>query len=69
MGFQAAFEDIMDGEPVVYLSQDMDGVFVGTRLKRRKVRSAPSAPLKTPADVDAFKVRAPTMLCHNVLLL
>jgi hypothetical protein len=52
---QRAYDDIMDGEPVVYLSQDMDGVFIGTLLKRRKCRAAPSTMLKTLADVDAFK--------------
>jgi hypothetical protein len=61
---QRAYDDIMDGEPVVYLSQDMDGVFIGTLLKRRKCRSAPSSALKKPEDVDAFKE---TLLPDNPL--
>ncbi len=52
---QRAFDDLMFGEPVVYVSQDMDGVFVATRLKRRKVSGAPSAMFKSSADVEAFK--------------
>jgi len=52
---QAAFDDITTGEVMVYLSQDMDGVFVGTKLKRRKCRSAPSSPLKSPSDIATFK--------------
>ena len=52
---QAAFDDITSGEPMVYYSQDMNGIFVGTRLKRRKCRNAPSNPLKTPAELQTLK--------------
>lgn len=52
---QEAFDDITTGQPVVYLSQELDGVFIGTKLKRRKCRNAPSQALRTVAEVVAFK--------------
>jgi len=62
---QEAMEDITNGEPVVYLSQDQDAVFVGTKLKRKKCRSAPTQPLKSMADFEAFKE---TLLPENPLV-
>lgn len=61
---QIVYDDITSGEPVVYLSQDQDGVFVGTKMKRRKCRNAPSSALKTVADFETFKA---TLLPENPL--
>lgn len=59
-----AWNDLMYGEPVIFLSQDMDGVFIGTRLKRKKCKNAPSQPLKSSTDVESYKA---TLLPDNPL--
>mmetsp|Transcript_7845 Transcript_7845/g.19466 ORF Transcript_7845/g.19466 Transcript_7845/m.19466 type:complete len:335 (+) Transcript_7845:85-1089(+) len=45
-----AWDDLMDGEPCIYLTTE--GVYVGTRFKRALCKSL-SGPLKTLKDVEA----------------
>lgn len=45
-----AYEDITAGEPVIYCTAD--GVFIGTRYKRKKVRGG--SVVKTAKEFDAF---------------
>ena len=52
---EEAYNDITNGEAMCYFSQDMNGIFVGTKLKRRKCRNAPSSPLKTIAELETLK--------------
>eukprot|EP00658_Telonema_sp_P-2_P042873 TRINITY_DN30840_c0_g1_i1.p1 TRINITY_DN30840_c0_g1~~TRINITY_DN30840_c0_g1_i1.p1 ORF type:complete len:298 (+),score=92.61 TRINITY_DN30840_c0_g1_i1:124-1017(+) len=47
---QAALDDIVHGEPVIYCT--VDGVFVGTRLKRKKCKGGST--IKTARELDKF---------------